>query len=376
MAQKVLLKEILFHRNKIEQLAQEIAEVYPEFSRDGFIETVLEKFPELELKARISWMAECFRLFLPAQYEAAVEVILRALPPPNNPTLSDGDFGDFRHAPYAEYIARNGCDASCLDLSLHALSEITKRFSAEDAIRSFIDAFPDQTLETLSRWSQDSHYHLRRLVSEGTRPKLPWARKIRLSVGAAIPLLDDLFADSTRYVTRSVANHMNDISKTHPDLVLDTLDRWKQSGKQHDKEMDYIIRHALRTLIKQGNPRAMAYLGYTLGAHVEISQFRVPPVVFLDEYLEFSFDITSSEDAQAVVDYTLSFPNASGEPSNAKVYKLATPFLKAGVPQSFSKRYRFRQDMTTRKIRPGLHSIALQVNGKVIEKVEFSVQSR
>lgn len=133
MAEKFLLKDLLFNQAKVEQIAGEIQRVYSSFNTNEFVREVVAKFPELELKARIAWIAECLRQFLPEDYEQAVRLMLRALPPPNNPDLSDGDFGDFIYAPYGEYVARYGCTEKHLQFSLAALHEITQRFSAEDA---------------------------------------------------------------------------------------------------------------------------------------------------------------------------------------------------------------------------------------------------
>ena len=131
------LKDILFNRTKVQRVAAEICQVYPRFREAEFVREVVTRFPRLELKARIAWIAECLRTFLPREYDRAVGILVRALPSPNDPTLSDDDFGDFIYAAYGEYVARNGCVPKHLKRSLAALREITQRFSAEDAIRYF-----------------------------------------------------------------------------------------------------------------------------------------------------------------------------------------------------------------------------------------------
>ena len=158
---------------------------------------------------------ECLKKYLPADYAEAVNILLKALPEPLNENRTDDDFGDFIYAPYSDFVAHYGCIEANLAFSLAALKEMTKRFSAEDAIRYFINAFPKETLKTLYAWTSDSNYHVRRLCSEGTRPKLPWSQKINIPPEDALPILHALFADKTRYVTRSVANHLNDIAKIH-----------------------------------------------------------------------------------------------------------------------------------------------------------------
>jgi 3-methyladenine DNA glycosylase AlkC len=256
-AQRTPLKDRLFTHEKVELIAGGIKGVHPAFPADEFVAAALARLPELELKARVDWIATCLEGHLPRDFRRAAGVLLRSLPAPVDPTLSDGDFGDFIYAPYAEYVARYGCTDGRLEFSLAALREITTRFSAEFAIRPFLDAFPDHTLAALITWTHADHYHVRRLCSEGTRPRLPWARNLTLPYGAGIPILDLLYADPTRYVTRSVANHINDISKKDPDLALDTLDRWRESGRQRPREMDFIVRHAARTLIRAGHVRAL-----------------------------------------------------------------------------------------------------------------------
>ena len=373
MAEKFSLKDNLFNKIKVEQLATEISNVYPAFDKKNFTKTVVAKFPELELKARISWIATCLKQYLPQDYRKAVNVSIESLPAPNDPSLSDDDFGQFIHAPYGEFVAQYGCNQGDLAFSLDALYQLTMRFSAEDAIRYFINRFPEQTLKKLLAWSTDAHYHVRRLCSEGTRPKLPWSQKIVIPVTAPIPILDNLFSDATRFVVRSVANHINDISRIDPDLALDTLSRWKRSGKQTPKEMDYIIRHGLRTLIKNGNPVAMKMLGVSHTADVKILHFQVPAKVKMNNVLEFTLKIQANEEANIIADYILYFQNKSGKPNSHKVFKLKQLSLAKGESIVVTKRHPLRENMTTRKLFRGQHEIAIQVNGKTLDKKPFLI---
>ncbi len=373
MAEKILLKDILFNKPKVLQIASEIRRVYPSFKTKAFVDDVVLKFPDLELKARISWIVECLKKYLPSDYKRAVDILVKALPAPNNPELSDDDFGDFIYAPYAEYVAKNGCTKNDLGFSLNALRKMTVRFSAEDAIRYFINAFPKETLKELLEWSKDSHYHVRRLCSEGTRPKLPWSQKINIPVSTPLPILNNLFSDKTRFVTRSVANHLNDISKTDPDLVIDTLTKWRKSGKQKPQEMGYIVRHALRTLVKRGNPKAMQLLGFSLAPRVSVSRFTVPKKVVMDSALEFSFAIKSQEDTDIIADYIIYFQNKLGKLNSKKVFKLKKISLKKNQPITISKRHPFRQFMTTRTLYIGRHEVELQINGKSYAKTFFEL---
>ena len=373
MEEKFSLKDHLFNKPKIEQVTGEIHSVYPAFQKSQFVRKVVAKFPELELKARITWIAACLKEYLPGDYREAVGVILRSLPSPNNPELSDDDFGDFIYAPYAEFVARYGCNKEHLAFSLNALYELTMRFSAEDAIRYFINAFPDDTLNKLLIWSKDTHYHVRRLCSEGTRPKLPWSQKINIPVTAPIPILDNLFSDKTRFVVRSVANHINDISKADPELVIKKLLEWKRSGKQSPKEMDYIIRHSLRTLVKSGNPKAMKLLGVSHKADVSVSNFKMPAKIKMNSMLEFSFAVQAQEDASIIADYILYFQNKSGKLNNKKVFKLKKLSLAKGEKVLLTKRHMLREQMTTRKLFRGKHELEIQINGKSFGKKSFVI---
>ena len=371
MSVKVLLKDILFNKTKVEQIAKEIHRVHPSFKMNEFVLAVMNKFPELELKARISWIVACLKTYLPDDYKKAVGILVKALPAPNNPDLSDNDFGDFIYAPYAEYVAKNGCTRKYLQFSLNSLYEITQRFSAEDAIRYFINAFPLQTLKVLLVWSKDPHYHVRRLCSEGTRPKLPWSQKINITITDPLPILDNLFSDNTRFVTRSVANHINDISKIDPALALKTIARWQKSGKQRPGEMDYIIRHSLRTLVKQGDPTAMKFLGFRAEPKVSLSKFYVPKQVRMNTPLEFYFTIQPHEDVNVVVDYILYFRNKSGKLNSKKVFKLTKLALTRNRSVLVSKRHMLRGIMTTRTLYPGTHEIEIQINGSRLAKKSF-----
>lgn len=369
------LKDQLFNKEKVTGLAHRIKKAWPAFNDKKFIHDVVKKFPELELKERIVWIREKLEDQLPSEYQKAVTILLKSLPEPCDPEKTDDDFGDFIYSPFNDFVATHGCTKKNLAFSLNALKEITQRFSAEDAIRPFINTFEKETLATLKIWTTDPHYHVRRLVSEGTRPKLPWAKKITLDYKKAIPLLDALHTDPTRFVTRSVANHMNDISKIDADLCIKTLKKWKTRNKKQtlNKELDYIIRHSLRTLVKKGHPNAMILLGYSTTPKVEVSKLKIKKKkVHVGSAAEFSFDITATNNEKLVVDYTMSFQNKSGR-GGEKVYKIKQIEIKKGETVSLHKRHPFKKNMTTRTFHKGTHTIAIQINGKKMASTAFEL---
>lgn len=364
VADKFLLKDHLFHRSKVERLASELQSVEPGFAREAFIAEAVDRFPELELKGRIHWMSACLRRHLGQDFGNALRTILRALPPPCDPSLTDDDFGDFIYAPYAHFVAEFGCRPELLDTSLEALRQITQRFSAEDAIRPFLKSYPSETLNRLRAWTLDPHYHVRRLCSEGTRPRLPWAQAIRLPLSDSLEILDRLYRDSTRYVTRSVANHLNDLSKEHPDAVLSTLTRWRQEGGQSASELDFIRNHSLRTLVKQGHQGCLALLGYELDLALEVGPLILETSTLRPgETLEFHFWLRSPKAARVVIDYQIEFQNKKGCMDSRKVFKLKALALPPNEKVVLRKSHPLRAQMTTRTLYPGAHRLSIQING-------------
>jgi len=369
------LKDELFNKEKVAKIAGELAAVYPDFSKAEFIERTTAKFPELELMQRLYWIRDCLRTYLPEDYRQAVAVMLQSLPKPCDPALSDDDFGDFIYGPYGAFVAEYGCNKKDLVFSLRALKTITIRHSVEFSIRVFINAFPKETLAMLAQCSTDKHYHIRRLASEGTRPTLPWAQNIVIDYQESLILLDVLYADSTRYVTRSVANHLNDISKIDPDLVIATLKRWRAEGRQSEEEMDFIVRHSLRTLEKKGHTAALQLLGYQ-SARVTLDEMVITtPQVTVGDALKFICTLTSTatKEQKLLIDYHLYFQKAGGS-LVPKTFKIARTTIKPGETLTLHKRQPLRP-MTTRTLYPGEHQVELQINGKIYPRLTFVLQA-
>jgi 3-methyladenine DNA glycosylase AlkC len=372
MAEKVLLKDQLFTKQGIEHIAEEIQQVFPTFQKKEFVKKVIEKFPQLELTPRIKWIRENLRIFLPQDYRKATEILLKSLPKHTDTDTLDSDFGNFLYAPYSDFVAIYGCSKENLAYSLDALKEMTKRFSAEDAIRYFINAFPKETFAQLVKWSSDSDYHIRRLTSEGTRPLLPWSARIRTPVDYAVPILDNLYNDKSRFVTRSVANHLNDISKIDPSLVFTTLKRWQKSGKQDEKETEYIAKQALRTLIKKGHADAMTFYNLSANPQVTISNFSITDKVTIGDFVTFSFILQAKKEEQLFIDYILYFYNKAGKGYNKKIFQLKRMMLQKGETVTILKKHRMWH-FSTRRLYPGKHKIEIQMNGKIVAGREFAL---
>ncbi len=369
------MKDDFFNVVKVNKIASEIKTVYEEFQQERFEKDTVEKFFKLELKERIFHIRDMLSKYLPSDFKEATTILLKALPPELDTAKTDNDFGDFIYAPYGEFVTEFGCSEEYLDFSLEALKEITKRFSVEFAIRDFINKFPNETYIMLHDCAISKNYHQRRLASEGLRLVLPWAKKINIDYHDNLPILDNLYHDKTRFVTRSVANHLNDISKIDATLVLDTLKRWKNSQKQEPKEMEFIINHSLRSLIKSGHEQTLIFLGYRPNPSIKVQGFKLfSELVKIGEALEFSFEIEAQKEEGLIVDYIIHFRTKVGK-SSPKVHKIKKLNLKKGEIVELVKKHHFKANMTTRKLYVGEHKLELQVNGKIYKSVLFSLKN-
>jgi len=371
---KFSLKDELFNPTKVAQIAHEIQEVHNSFNVEGFVQDTVDKFPELELMARIYHIREMLKKYLPEEYVESTNILLKALPSELDPSKRDDDFGDFIYAPYSNFVVSYGCSEAYVDFSLEALREMTKRFSVEFSIRDFINVFPDETLAMLEVCAVSDNYHERRLASEGLRPKLPWAKKLTIDYTLPLQHLELLYSDKTRYVTRSVANHLNDIAKIDAPLVIETLKRWQASKKQEPKEMAFIVSHALRTLVKQGNEEALAMLGYVKKPPIEVGDVVLKSsTIQIGEALEFELVLLAKDEAMLMVDYIVHFCTKAGKLS-PKVHKLKKISLKKDEKILLSKRHPFKANMSTRTLYAGEHLLEVQINGTIVHSERFELE--
>lgn len=372
MSDRFSLKDHLFNADSLGDLAAEYAAGLPGFDAVDFLKEVVPGLQGRELMQRLDWIADCVQARLAPDFPTMADQVQAAMPSPLDPTKTDDDFGRFIHAVPGILAVRHGLEdhrARAMDL-LHAA---TRRFSMEFYIRPFINRWPDETLKTLRVWADDPNYHVRRLVSEGTRPRLPWAKSITLDPLAPLDLLDRLHADPTRFVTRSVSNHLNDISKIAPDRVLDLLSKWQKTTHQKTTELDWMARHALRTLIKQGHEGAMAHLGYQKCAKVQLEMLKIRKnPIKIGEVAEIEIALMAQKTTSVIVDYLIEFH----KPDNSvrkKVFKLKQAEILPNKPLNLIKRHRFKRDATTFRLYPGPHRLLVQVNGRILGSVSFEL---
>jgi 3-methyladenine DNA glycosylase AlkC len=281
----------------------------------------------------------------------------------------------FFYMPHGVYVSRYGLEEAHFELATTFIYEMTKRFSAEFAIRPFLEKYPEKMLQKLQLWVKDDNQHVRRLVSEGSRPRLPWASRVTAfdnNYSIILDLLDQLKNDPELYVRRSVANHLNDLTKDRAPIVLNLLSRW---NKKATKDTQWITKHALRTLIKAGNKGTLALLGYNDNIQIEVANFELDSTnLNVGEKLTFSFDIISkSKETQAlVVDYIIYFVKSNGTQS-PKVFKLKNISLEGNTTITIQKKQLF-QHFSTRVLYEGQHAIELQINGQSFGKKDFNLK--
>lgn len=368
MAQNFSLKDQLFNAEKVSYLAGLFAEADPHFDAATLEARIMSRLLELELKERMAWIAECLQETVPGDLPTVAPVILNALPPPLDPGQSDNDFGDFIFAPLGDWVCAIGLDHP--DLSLDVLEELTQRFSMEWAIRPFLNHHSERVFERMQDWCCHPSYHVRRLVSEGTRPRLPWGQAVGLDVSDPLPLLDQLHGDQTRYVTRSVANHLNDITKKDPGMVLERLRKWEEEQQQDPEELQWMTAHALRGLVKSGHPGAMRALGYDPDADIAV-EVQVNGPARIGEALDFEARLKGANGQPVLIDYIVHFQRPGGKVS-PKVHKLKQTSLEEGR-LVFTKRHKLKGNATTFKLVPGPHRLEIQVNGRVRTGVDFEL---
>jgi len=354
------LKEQLFNKTTITMFLKLIDKYYP-LNVEHLTNELVDTMKTLELKERMTALRKTLEREIKLDYLEVLRLFDKVM-------LAQKE-EHFVFASILEYVESNGLSKEHADESLKRLGEYTKVFTAELAIRSFLNDFEEETLVYIRKWSLSTDYHKRRLASEGTRPSLPWAKKIGMEYSESISWLNNLYYDSERYVTRSVANHLNDISKIDPELVVKTLGLWQKENKQTKKEMEYIVSHSLRTLIKKGNPLALEFLGYNMNAVLLIKNLHTDKkIVNTGDSIMLKFDIHSLDD-KLIVDYIVHFQSKSGRASR-KVYKLKQ-ISKSGITH-IEKKVAFNQ-RSTRKIYPGVHLIEIQINGKIVGSVTVTV---
>lgn len=351
------------------RLAAALAKVYPPFDARGFVREAATGLPPLELKPRITFLADAMAKRLPAAYPSAIAIVLATLERELDDSEAVGA-NAFYYWIHGSFVERYGLDH--IDASLAAMREITKRSTAEFAVRPFLAKDPDRVLAFLAQCSRDENHHVRRWVSEGTRPFLPWgsrAAPLLVKPFPALPLLHSLRADASPYVRTSLANHLNDLARLDAELVIATVRAWIAEGLPHAPA---IAKRALRNLVKAGHPDALAVFGVNAQTRAKLTTLELAKRrIRVGDKLAFELTIEGKAAEVLVIDYALTFPGA-GERLSRKVFKLAQRRIERGERLTLRKQHSFRT-ITTRTYRAGKHRLELLLNGKVCGTLEFTL---
>lgn len=353
----------------VEAIAATIARVHPQFPSDAFMRNTLDGYDTLELMDRGRKIADALHTHLPQDFEQAADILIDSLGPAREEADSSG-MESFIYMPHAFFAAQYGI--THFDAGMRLNYEVTKRFTAEFSIRPFIEAAPVRTLALLREWARDPNQHVRRLVSEGTRPRLPWATRLTMFQDDPAPvleLLELLKDDPELYVRRSVANNLCDIGKDNPDTLFEVARRWHDGTSP---ERTRLVRHALRFAVKQAVPEALAILGYAPNPKVIVSAHNfTPESPRIGESVDMAITLqsTASSKQRIMADMCVWFVKANGKPRR-KVFKLKELELDATDAVVLKKRVGLHE-MTTRKHYPGIHRVEMVVNGTILQVGEF-----
>lgn len=352
-----------YNQTSLHKLAVSIQSVCASFQPDRFLASTMdETWEDLELKARVRKISLNLGEYLPQNYREAVSILDKIVM-----NWSSGFFGII----FPDFIEVYGQANIDWDFSVGALERYTPYSSSEFAVRPFIVNDEKRMMDQMYIWSRHENEHVRRLASEGCRPQLPWGQALvryKKDPSPILPILEQLKNDSSLYVRKSVANNLNDISKTHPDLVTKLAREWYGSSEY----TDWIVKHGCRTLLKKGNPDVLAIFGYQDTKNIVVNGFDLSSVSVLSgDDITFSFSICAEETTKVRLEYGIDYVKANGK-RNRKIFQISETILNKNEEKIYTKKHSFAE-LSTRKHYPGTHSIALIVNGSERVKKEFEL---
>ena len=359
-----LLKDLYspgFYKN----LGNALAEILPGFNKQRFTSQIFtDDFSDKELKARMRHTTEVLHDFMPSDFSEAAQIIGKLI----RQLEKKGSGGDeLAYIFLPDYIELYGIDD--FEAAVKAIESVTQFISCEFAVRPFIIRYNGKMMQQMKKWASHSHERVRRLASEGSRPRLPWAMAIpalKKDPSPVLPILEKLKSDPSESVRRSVANNLNDIAKDHPELVIGIAKKWKGISK----ETDAVIRHGSRTLLKQGHEKILSHYGLK-SKQVAITSLTIDnPAVPNGGDLKFSFRVTNLSDKKQTIrlEYGLYYNKANKQLAR-KVFKISEKSYGKGETIVVTKKQSFKK-ITTRIYYPGKHKLSIIANGE--EKAEKS----
>ena len=339
----------LYTLNFLQDLSKQIKKIYPQFLNQKFLNFILDDtWNTKELKQRMRQITLALGKFLPQDYKQSIGILEQVIP----------FYRGFLYSFFPDFVEVYGLNS--FEVSIKALEKFTPYTSAEFAVRAFLQTYPQKTIQWMQVWAKDPNEHIRRLASEGCRPRLPWARSLpefKKNPSCLLPILNSLKNDTSLYVRRSVANNLNDIAKDNPEIVVQLAKKW--FGK--NKNTNWMIKHACRNLLKQAQPEIMLLFQFPPPKHIYITDFLINNEVQLGEKLYFSFRLNSKAILGNLrLEYAIYFLKKN-KTHNKKIFQIAQKVY-TQTTISLHKNYHFK-DMSTRKHYSGIHQIAIIVNG-------------
>ena len=352
-----------FDKKYIKALAANLQTNYPKFNQPDFIKSIFNKdWKEKELKQRIRHISENMRNSLSDNYSEAIEILK---------PVSD-NYSGLQHLVFPDFVELCGTDD--LQTSIDAMAYFTENSSSEFPIRFFILKYEKKMMAQMKRWANSINEHIRRLASEGCRPRLPWAiglPKYKDDPSSILPILEKLKTDKSEYVRRSVANNLNDISKDNPKIVIKLAKEWQGISEETDK----LIKHGCRTLLKQGEPKILRLFGFKEPKHVELNKFKVTKEIKMGEEIEFGFTLHTKNKELGLlrIEYIIEFVRQNNK-TGKKVFKISEGQY-AETKRNIIKKHSFKP-ISTRKYYAGKHNVSVVVNGKVLSSKSFTIMRK
>lgn len=363
-----LLKDI-YSPSFYDSFSEAMSEVVPSFDKAKFSKLIFDKnWENRGLKDRMKHTSLVLKQFLPDNFEKATDTIQNIITELRQRQIRETAV-EFMFFP--DYIETFGLDR--FDASIKTFEFVTQFTSCEFAVRPFIIKYGDKMIKQMHRWSLHDSHHVRRLASEGSRPRLPWAialPELKKNPNPILPILENLKTDTSEYVRRSVANNLNDIAKDNPNIVISIAKQWKGCGK----ETEAIIKHGCRTLLKQGHPEILKYYRLSGSDKIQVKDFNIfTPKVKIGSDLKFSFSLTNTESkTQSVrVEFAIYYLRQNGHLSK-KVFKISEREIKANEKIAFDKRQSFKV-ITTRKFYLGQQKLSIIINGQERQVAKFEL---
>lgn len=355
-------------RDAVSRLGERIKTAHSRFPLAKFVDRASSGLEPLEFTARTKHVATVLADSLPADRAAALTLIGASLPPPL--PQAEGMFSEnFWLWPVSDFVRDYGAEhwSECMDVCYR----LTQCFTSEFAVRPWLAKAPEQTLARLLQWSSDPSEHVRRLCSEGPRPRLPWASRLTLPREPVLAILQQLNKDESKFVQKSVANHLNDLGKDDPEWLVEVMAGWQQSGS---RQTEWIINHALRSHIKNGHQGALKLLGYGAAEIDQVELLIEPGELKIGQDLSATINLQSAAKTPQtlLLDWVMHYVRAS-KGHTRKVFKGKTFELPGGERFTLKKRFTMASRVT-RKLHPGRHRLELQINGQIVAAGEFELR--